>query len=90
MSSRRWSIGCRKLRAYVFHGENNAPLVVGAAGNLKLHIVNYFRLDQATDKALEYSHRITNITWRATRGMLGAQLHAAALDCVHFAMRSAR
>jgi DNA polymerase-3 subunit epsilon len=71
--------------AYVFHGENNAPLVVGAAGNLKLHIVNYFRLDQATDKALEYSHRITNITWRATRGMLGAQLHAAALDCVHFA-----
>jgi DNA polymerase-3 subunit epsilon len=71
--------------AYVFHGEDNAPLVVGAAGNLRLHILNYFRLDQATDKALEYSHRITNITWRATRGMLGAQLHAAALDCVHFA-----
>jgi DNA polymerase-3 subunit epsilon len=71
--------------AYVFHGENNAPLIVGAAGNLKLHILNYFRIDQATDKALEYSHRITNITWRATRGMLGAQLHAAALDCVHFA-----
>jgi DNA polymerase-3 subunit epsilon len=71
--------------AYVFHGEDNVPLVVGAAGNLKLHILNYFRIDQATDKALEYSHRITSITWRATRGMLGAQLHAAALDCVHFA-----
>jgi DNA polymerase-3 subunit epsilon len=71
--------------AYVFHGENNEPLVVGAAGNLKLHVLNYFRVDQATDKALEYAHRVTNITWRATRGMLGAQLHAAALDGVAFA-----
>ena len=65
--------------AYVFHGEQNAPLLVGAAGNLKLHVLNYFRIDQATGKALEYSHRITDITWRATRGMLGAQLHAALL-----------
>ena len=71
--------------AYVFHGEHNRPLVVGAAGNLKLHVLNYFRIDRATDKALEYSHRITNITWRATRGKLGAQLHAAALDGVAFA-----
>lgn len=68
--------------AYVFHGEANTPLMVGAAGNLRLHVLNYFRVDQATDKALEYAHRITNITWRATRGMLGAQLHAAALESV--------
>jgi DNA polymerase III subunit epsilon len=66
--------------AYVFHDENNQVLAVGAAGNLKLHVLNYFRIDQATDKALEYSHRISNITWRATRGMLGARLHAATLD----------
>jgi len=65
--------------AYVFHGEHNQALVVGAAANLRLHVLSYFRVDQATDKALEYSHRITNITWRATRGLLGAQLHAAAL-----------
>jgi DNA polymerase-3 subunit epsilon len=71
--------------AYVFHGENNEPLLVGAAGNLKLQVVNYFRVDRATDKALEYAHRVTNITWRTTRGMLGAQLHAAALDGVAFA-----
>jgi DNA polymerase III subunit epsilon len=71
--------------AYVFHGKNNEPLLVGAAGNLKLHVLNYFRVDQATDKALEYAHRVTNITWRATHGMLGAQLHAAALDGVAFA-----
>jgi DNA polymerase-3 subunit epsilon len=66
--------------AYVFHGEHDHPIVVGAASNLKLHVLNYFRIDQATQKALDYSHRVTNITWRATRGMLGAQLQAAALD----------
>jgi len=71
--------------AYVFHGEDNEPLLVAAAGNLKLHVLNYFRLDRATDKALEYAHRISNITWRATRGTLGAQLHAAALDRTLFA-----
>ncbi len=66
--------------AYIFHDRDNRPLVVGAAGNLKLHVRNYFRIDQATAKALEVAHRIANITWRATRGMLGAQLQAAALD----------
>ena len=70
--------------AYVFHDKCNRPLVVGAAGNLKLHVLSYFRIDRATAKALEYSHRIANITWRATRGKLGAQLHAAALDGVAF------
>lgn len=70
--------------AYVFHGEHNHPLVVGAAGNLKLHVLNYFRIGPATEKALEYAHRVTNITWRATRGMLGAQLQAATLDAVLF------
>src|SRR5205085_660197 len=66
--------------AYVLHGDANRPLVVGAAGNLKLHVLNYFRIDRATPKALEYSHRVTNITWHATRGRLGAKLHAAVLD----------
>jgi DNA polymerase-3 subunit epsilon len=71
--------------AYVFHDECNRPLVIGAADNLKLDVLGYFRIDRATGKALEYSHRIANITWRATRGKLGAQLHAAALDGVAFA-----
>jgi len=65
--------------AYVLHGEEGQPLLVGAAGNLRVHLTNYFRVDQATRKALEYSHRITDITWRGTRGILGAQLHAVTL-----------
>ena len=71
--------------AYVLHGEGNRPLVVAAAGNLKLHVRNYFRIDRATRRASEFAHRISNITWRATRGMLGAQLHAAMLDSALFA-----
>jgi DNA polymerase-3 subunit epsilon len=68
--------------AYVFHGEHDEPLVVAAAANLRLHVRNYFRVDQATSKALEYAHRIANISWRRTRGLLGAQLHAAKLESV--------
>jgi DNA polymerase-3 subunit epsilon len=71
--------------AYVFYGEHHHPLIVGAASNLKLHVLNYFRLDHATARALEYAHRITHITWRATRGILGARLHAAELDALFFA-----
>ena len=70
--------------AYVFHGECNQPLCVGAAGNLKRHVLNYFRIDRATSASLEYSHRITNITYRRARGMFGARLHAATLAAIHF------
>lgn len=68
--------------AYVLHGEDNQVLLTGAASNLRSQVVDYFRVDHASGRALEYAHRITNITWRVTRGLLGAQLTAAALDPV--------
>jgi DNA polymerase-3 subunit epsilon len=64
---------------YVLHGEDDAALHVGKAANLKLHLQNHFRLDRASRKALAISHRVTNITWRVTRGALGAQLQHARL-----------
>ncbi len=72
-------------RRLCFPRRTRRAFLRGAAGNVKLHVLNYFRIDQATSRALEYAHRTTNITWRATRGMVGAQLHAAALDGVLFA-----
>jgi DNA polymerase-3 subunit epsilon len=66
--------------AYLFHGEHNQILLTGAAGNLRSQVLKYFRIDHVSTKALEYAHRITNITWRVTRGLLGAQLNAALLD----------
>jgi DNA polymerase-3 subunit epsilon len=76
--------------AYVFHDESHRPLVVGAAANLKLHVLNYFRLDHASAKALEHAHRVSHITWRATRGMIGARLHAAERDALLFANEKRR
>ncbi len=70
--------------AFVFYDVRKAPLFAGAAANLKVHITNYFRLDQASAKALEIAHRVADIRWRTTRGMIGAKLHAAALEGVVF------
>ena len=71
--------------AFAFFDEEDRPLAVGAAANLQLHVLNYFRLDRATGQALEHAHRVTRVTWRATRGLIGARLCAAKLDALWFA-----
>jgi len=71
--------------AYAFYDAQQAPLYVAAAANLKAHVTNYFRLDQASDRALEVAHRVADIRWRTTHGMIGAKLHAASLESVLFA-----
>jgi len=76
--------------AYVFHGEQDEPLAVGAAQNLRARVVDYFRINRASKKALEYAHRVRRIAWRATRGMVGARLHAAALSRVTGTRREGR
>lgn len=65
--------------AYVLHGEQNVPLHVGAADNLRLRVRDYFRIDRASRSALQMSHRVTSITWHATQGPLGARLRALML-----------
>jgi DNA polymerase-3 subunit epsilon len=69
--------------AFVMHGEDGRALMIGAAKNLRAHAIDYFRVDRATTRAAEHAHRVTNITFRRTRGMLGARLHAAWLMRVH-------
>lgn len=69
--------------AYMFRDGAGGVLATGAAHDLRAHVVDYFRLDRASARALEYAHRIGDIDWRATRGMLGARLHAAALARIH-------
>ena len=75
----------RSPGAYALFDEEDRPLAVGAAANLKSHVLNYFRLDRATGRALEHAHRVARITWHATRGMIGARLCAAKHDAVLFA-----
>ncbi|MET0681941.1 MAG: exonuclease domain-containing protein [Casimicrobiaceae bacterium] len=65
---------------YVFHGEGDEILRAGTASNLKARVLQYFRLDLVSARALAVSHRIRNITWRVTKGILGAQLQLALLS----------
>src|SRR5688572_6136954 len=58
---------------YVMHGED-APLYIGSATNLRRHLWDYFRIDRTSPRALAISHLVRNITWRVTKGRLGAQL----------------
>lgn len=69
--------------AFVFRDEAGHALMAGAAQNLRLHVVDYFRIGRATARAVDFAHRVAHIAWRTTRGMLGARLHAAMLARVH-------
>jgi DNA polymerase-3 subunit epsilon len=64
---------------YVFHGEDDEVLMTGTALNLRLRVLNYFRLDRMSGRALSISHRIRNVRWRVTQGTLGAKLRLALL-----------
>jgi DNA polymerase-3 subunit epsilon len=64
---------------YLFHDDGDEILMAGAASNLKSRVLNYFRLDLVSARALALSHRIRNVTWRVTQGTLGAQFQLALL-----------
>jgi DNA polymerase-3 subunit epsilon len=64
---------------YIFHDSAERVLHIGEASNLKLHLIDYFRVDRASSKALAIAHRIKRVTWHATRGMLGARLRRVML-----------
>src|SRR5579862_5405331 len=65
---------------YIFHDSDGKPFHVGDAQNLRLHLLDYFRLDRAPAKALAMAHRIKKLTWRVTEGILGARLHRVIAD----------
>jgi DNA polymerase-3 subunit epsilon len=75
---------------YVLHGASNEILRVGVAANLRLHLIDYFRLDRLSAHASAISHRIENITWRVTQGMLGARVQRIALANVTSESRKVR
>jgi DNA polymerase-3 subunit epsilon len=64
---------------YMFHDVDDRILRIGDARNLRLHLVDYFRLDRASAHALAISHRVEKITWCVAQGSLGARLQRVAL-----------
>ena len=74
---------------YFLHGEDEEILVAATASNLKSRVQTYFRLNLMSRRALAISHRVRNITWRVTQGLLGARLQLA-LSREHLAARKPR
>lgn len=64
---------------YTFHDGDDRILHIGEASNLRLHMIDYFRVDRASSKALALAHRIERVTWHATQGILGARLYRVML-----------
>ncbi|MFO1310456.1 MAG: exonuclease domain-containing protein [Burkholderiales bacterium] len=70
--------------AYLMRARDGRLLAIGAARNLRGHVIDYFRVDRATSRALEWAHLVADIACRRTRGLIGARLHAAALMRAHW------
>jgi len=64
--------------AFTMLDERGEPLHTGAAGNLRAHAVEYFRVGHATGRALAVAHRVHRIAVQPTRGVLAARLVALA------------
>ncbi len=62
--------------AFVMRDADGRILHTGAAGNLRTHVIDYFRLGHASGRALAIAHRVWRIEWRATASVLAARLHA--------------
>ncbi|MEN3297130.1 MAG: polymerase subunit epsilon [Burkholderiales bacterium] len=64
---------------YLFYGENDMPLYIGKANNLKRQVSAHFSGGNASSKELQISRQTRRIEWVQTAGEIGAQLHEAAL-----------
>lgn len=64
---------------YFFYGENDLPLYIGKANDLRRRVLSHFSGDHLTSKELTLSQQVKRIDWMETGGELGALLQEAAL-----------
>ena len=64
---------------YLFYGENDLPLYVGKAKQLKKRVLSHFSADHASGKEMSLSQQVRRIDWFESAGELGALLKEAAL-----------
>lgn len=64
---------------YLFYGENNLPLYIGKANNLRRRVLSHFGADHMSAKAQTLTQQIERIEWIETSGELGALLQEALL-----------
>jgi DNA polymerase-3 subunit epsilon len=64
---------------YLFHGENDLPLYVGKAKDLRRRVLSHFAADHASAKEMSLAQQVRRIEWIETAGEIGALLKEAAL-----------
>lgn len=65
---------------YLFYGENNLPLHVGKAKDIRQRILSHFSAKQHSAKEIALAQQIRRIDWIETAGEIGALLKESALS----------
>jgi DNA polymerase III subunit epsilon len=64
---------------YLFYGENNLPLYVGKARDIRQRVLSHFSADHQSAREMALSQQVKRIDWIETAGEIGALLKEAAL-----------
>ena len=64
---------------YLFYGENNLPLYVGKAKDIRQRVLSHFAGDHSAAKEMELAQQVKRIDWIETAGEIGALLKESAL-----------
>ncbi|HEX5372590.1 MAG TPA: exonuclease domain-containing protein [Aquabacterium sp.] len=64
---------------YLFHGDNDLPLYIGKANNLRQRVLSHFSADHRAAKEMSLSQQVRRIDWIEAPGEMGALLKEAQL-----------
>lgn len=64
---------------YFFHGENELPLYIGKANNIRQRVLAHFSADHRAAKEMSLAQQVRRVSWVETPGELGALLLEARL-----------
>lgn len=64
---------------YLFYGENDLPLYVGKAKDIRQRVLSHFSADHSSAKEMALAQQVRRIDWIETAGEIGALLKEAAL-----------
>lgn len=64
---------------YLFFGDNELPLYIGKANNIRQRVLSHFNADHRATKEMSLSQQVRRVTWTETAGEMGALLKEAQL-----------
>lgn len=64
---------------YLFWGENDLPLYIGKANNIRQRVLSHFHADVRATKEMSLSQQVRRVDWIETSGEMGALLKEAQL-----------